>query len=192
MTVDAAASTSDAEPEPAISDLAHRPNPSAFARPSEAKSTHQSNADALYRPPRITPTALPTTDSSARKKEPKPRNSHTLNAFIREELDDAPIAEPSIGAGSGLRGREKEREEVRRGYEEMRLVRLPEEKGRKKRERDRGAGEGFGEDLADGLGGYEFERLRGKRRKGAHGAGDGRVGQAWDKRVKRGVGRKRR
>ncbi len=193
---DTSASDSDASPappRPAITDLAHRPNPSAFARPSDAKvAARQSASDGLYRPPRITPTALPTTDASSRKKEVKPRKSHTLNAFIREEMDDAPIAEPSIGAGSGLRGREREKEEERRAYEEMRLVRLP---GEKKKQRDRRAGEGFGEDLAGGLGDFEFEGLKGKggkRKRDGDGGVEGRVGQAWEKRVKKGVGRKRR
>lgn len=193
---DALANESDAEPtapRPAIPDLAHRPNPSAFARPSESKAARQSTSDGLYRPPRITPTALPTTDPSSRKKEVKPRKSHTLNAFIREEMDDAPIAEPSIGAGSGLRVREKEKEEERRGYEETRLVRLPGEKKKK----DRRGGEGFGEDLAGGLGDFEFEGLKGrggkrKRERDSGGGGEGRVGEVWEKRVKKGVGRKRR
>lgn len=190
---DASASDSDAEPAPrtAIPDLAHRPNPSAFARPSESKAVQKSTSDGLYRPPRITPTALPTTDASSCKKEVKPRKSHTLNAFIREEMDDAPVDEPSIGAGSGLRGREKEKEEEKRGYEETRLVRLPGEKKKKDRRRE----EGFGEDLADGLGDFEFEGLKGrggKRKRERDGGDGGRVGQAWEKRVKKGVGRKRR
>ena len=184
-------------PQPSIPDLAHRPNPSAFARPSLSKTTHQSAADGLYRPPRITPTALPTTDASVRKKDVKPRKSHMLNAFIREEMDDAPVAEPSIGAGSGLRGRRREEEEERRGYEEMRLVRLPGEKRGKKERKDGGmGGDGFGEDLAGGLGDFEFEGGKGKggkrkREGGGGGGGEGKVGEAWEKRVKRGVGRKR-
>ena len=147
---DASGSDSDPElaPQPAIPDLAHRPNPSAFARPSETITTRQSASDGLYRPPRITPTALPTTEPSSRKKEVRPRKSHALDEFIREEMDDAPVAEPSIGAGSGLRGRAKEKEEAKRDYEEMRLIRLPGDK----RKRDRRRGEGFGEDLARGLG----------------------------------------
>ena len=189
----ASASDSDAEiaPRPAIPDLAYRPNPSAFARPSDSKATRQSTSDGLYRPPRITPTALPTTDALSRKKEVKPRKSHTLNAFIHEEMDDAPIAEPSIGAGSGLKGREKEKEEEKRGYEETRLVRLPGEKKKK----DRRRGEGFGEDLADGLGDFDFEGLKGKggkRKRERDGGNEGRVGEVWENRVKKGVGRKRR
>lgn len=195
---DASASASDddaAEPalQPPIPDLTHRPNPSAFARPSDSKATRQSNSDGVYKPPRITPTALPTTDATSRKKEVKPRKSHTLNEFIREEMDEAPVAEPSIGAGSGLRGREKEEEEERRAYEELRLVRLPGE--RKKKKKDGRAGEGFGEDLVGGLGDFEFEGLKGrggKRRREREGGDEGRVGQAWEKRVRKGVERKRR
>ena len=117
-----------------------------------------------------------------------------LNAFIREEMDEAPVAEPSIGAGSGLRGREKEKEEERRAYEELRLVRLP---GEKKKKKDGRMGEGFGEDLAGGLGDLEFEGLKSrggkrKREEEREGGGEGRVGQAWEKRVRKGVGRKRR
>lgn len=102
------------------------------------------------------------------------------------------MAEPSIGAGSGLKGREKEKEEERRAYEELRLVRLP---GEKKKKGDRRRGEGFGEDLAGGLGDFEFEGLKGrggKRKREREGGGEGRVGQAWEKRVRKGVERKRR
>ncbi|KAL9067496.1 MAG: hypothetical protein Q9161_006846 [Pseudevernia consocians] len=191
LDASASHSAADPAPRPVLSDLSHRPNPSAFARPSEAQAARQSASDGLYRPPRITPTALPTTDASSRKKEVRPRKNHTLNAFIREEMDEAPIAEPSIGAGSGLRGREKEKEEERRAYEEMRLVRLPgEKKGKNKRR-----GDGFGEDLADGLGDFEVEGLKGsgrKRKRENDGVEQGRVGEAWEKRVKKGVGRKRR
>lgn len=190
---DVSASDSDPEPapQPAIPDLAHRPNPSAFARPSDTITTRQSAFDGLYRPPRITPTALPTTEASSRKKEVRPRKSHALDEFIREEMDDAPVAEPSIGAGSGLRGRAKEKDEARRDYEEMRLVRLPGEKKKKDRRRD----EGFGEDLANGFGDFEFGGLKGKggKRKRERDVGEGeRVGEEWEKRVKKGVGRKRR
>ena len=190
---DVSGSDSDPElaPQPAIPDLAHRPNPSAFARPSDTTTTRQSASDGFYRPPRITPTALPSTEPSSRKKEVRPRKSHALDEFIREEMDDAPVAEPSIGAGSGLRGRAKEKEEARRDYEEMRLVRLPGEKKKK----DRRRGEGFGEDLANGFGDFEFGGLKGKgaKRKRERDVGEGgRVGEEWEKRIKKGVGRKRR
>lgn len=196
-----------------ISDLSYRPNPSAFA-PSPTP-THGAPRDlptpptGPYRPPRITPTALPTTTTttaatSASQKASRQRTSHTLNEYIREEMDDAPLAEPSIGAGSGLQGREREREEERRRYEEMRLVRLPEERKGKRRGRG-GVGDDGRAELEGGFGGVDgvdFGRMDdgsgrgGKRRKreggkgSAAGGGGGRIGEAWGKRVKRGVGRK--
>ena len=74
----------------------------------------------------------------------------------------------------------------------MRLVRLPEERRKKKGKRD----SRMGEDLVGGLlGGFEFEGLdgkRGKRKRERDGGQERRVGEAWEKRLKRGVGRKRR
>ncbi len=189
---EAAASGSESADEPthaaAISDLAHRPNPSAFARPSRNDGPAAQGSTGLYRPPRITPTSLPTTERK-QAKTTKPRKSTTLDTFIREEMDDAPIAEPSIGAGSGLKGREKEREEERRGYEEQRLVRLP---GEKKSKRDKRRGEDLSGGLM-GLGDVDFGDLKGgKRKRERDGGGGERVGERWEKRVKKGVGRKRR
>lgn len=110
-------------------------------------------------------------------------------------MTSAPTAEPSIGAGSFLKGKAREREEERKAYEEMRLVRLPEEKGKgKKRRRDGGGGE----DFLGGLGGdFEFGGLKGgkregKRRREGDGGGGERVGERWERRVERGVGRTRR
>lgn len=204
-----------------ISDLSHRPNPSAFARPSLQQTTRSTTATTSadfrpmnsgpYRPPRITPTALPTTTttttSSSQKASARQRTSHMLNDYIREEMDDAPLPQPSIGAGTGLRGREREKEEERRRYEETRLVRLPEEKKKKGKGRgSRGAG-GIGDDgrgdLEGGFGGVEGVDFSGgggggKRRKrdtaggGSGGGGGARVGAAWEKRVRQGVGRKRK
>ncbi|KAK3170689.1 hypothetical protein OEA41_002771 [Lepraria neglecta] len=185
---DVSESDSDVAPQPPaqIPELAYRPNSSAFARPSrDTKPTSQDTSN-IYRPPRITPTSLPTTER--KEKLSRPRKSTTLDAFIREEMTDAPIAEPSIGAGSGLRGKARDKEEERRGYEETRLVRLPGEKKKKRR---------GGEDLAGGLEGwrdFEFGDLKGgkgKRKRDGDGGG-GRVGEGWEKRAKRGVGRKRR
>lgn len=187
-----AASDSDSADEPvpsaAIPDLAHRPNPSAFARPSRDDRSAAEQSTGLYKPPRITPTSLPTTERK-QAKATKPRRSTTLDAFIREELDDAPIAEPSIGAGSGLKGRDKEREDEKRSYEEQRLVRLP---GEKKSKRDKRRGEDLSGGLA-ALGDVDFGDLKGGKRKRERDGGEGeRMGERWEKRVKKGVGRKRR
>ena len=179
----------DTGPAP-ISELSYRPNPSAFVRPAErSRYTSRKDANGVYKPPRITPTALPTTDRAAQRAQ-RPRKSATVDDFIREEMTDAPIAEPSIGTGSGLRGKAREKEEERRAYEEQKLVRLP---GEKKRRRT----EGGAEDLDIGFRGLadvDFGNVkgRGKKRKSEGGGGGERIGERWEKRVKKGVGRKRR
>lgn len=99
---------------------------------------------------------------------------------MREEMGDAPFAEPSIGAGSGLRGRALEREQERTGYEEGRLVRLPSERGKKKR---RVGGEEFlgGSGLWDGV---DLD-LGGAKRVKREGTGKEKVlGESWEKRKK--------
>lgn len=168
---------------PQISDLSYRPNPSAFRLPSR-RSPSPSHKSGVYRPPQVTPMAPPSS-----KKPQRPRTSHTINKFIREELDDAPMAEPSIGAGNGLRGRAAEKEAERRGYEEGRLVRLPGE-GKKGNKRRRDVGEGFGEDdfgMGVELGGL----VRGEKKRRRVGGEEVRVGEAWEKRKSRGLGKRR-
>ena len=177
---------------PAVSDLTYRPNPSAFVQTPRPTESDPSSREGVYRPPRITPTSLPTTTPKP-ERAARLRKSYMLDDFVREEVNDAPIAEPSIGAGSGLKGRAKEREEERTGYEEQRLIRLPGEGKKGKRRREGGGGEDLtgGFDL-NGLGDIEFE-ASGKRKKGRRDQGGGAVmGENWEKRVKRGVGRKRR
>ncbi|KAL9131455.1 MAG: hypothetical protein Q9217_000603 [Psora testacea] len=172
-----------------VSDLSYRPNPSAFARPSSQSANNpREESSGIYKPPRITPTALHTTDRAPQRSS-RPRKSTTVDAFIREELTDAPITEPSIGAGSGSRGKEREREEERRAYEEQKLVRLP---GDKMKRRRIGSG---GEDLEGGFGGLgdiDFGERKSKRRAGEGGGIGERMGERWEKRVNKGVGRKRR
>ena len=170
----------DDTPTPMIPELSHRPNPASFARPSQSERSTTEDKSGPYRPPRITPTALPTTERKAAKAV-KPRKLQTLDAFIREEMDDAPMAEPSIGAGSGLKGKAREEEEERKGFEEQRLVRLPGEKKKKGRRR-------MDEDISGGLaaiGDIDFGDLKGvKRRKMKESGRDGFEGK-WEKRVNR-------
>ena len=144
-----------------IPPLAHRPNPSALIRPTSSTNPAQSTSKstkptttAPYRPPRINPTLPPPTDSTSTSTSKRgPRRSRAMDAFIREEMDDAPMAEMSIGAGRGGGiaaleggGKQAERERERREWEETRLVRLPDDKKqKKKRRRDAGEGEGEGE-----------------------------------------------
>ena len=170
-------------------DLLYRPNPAAFVRRPESARAAQGARDGVYKPPRIAPAALSMTDSNTLRSK-RSRKSRTVDDFIREEVTDGPIAEPSIGAGSGLRGRAKEEDEERRAFEEQRLVRLP---SQKKRKRVIGGG---GDDLDVGFGRLEdvdFGDIkgRGKKRKQESGLGE-RIGERWEKRVKKGVGRRRR
>ena len=168
---------------PKISDLSYRPNPLAFRLPSR-RSPSPSQKTGVYRPPQVTPVAPPST-----KKAQKPRTSRTLDNFIREEFDDAPMAEPSIGAGSGLRGKAAEREAERRGYEEGRLVRLPNE-GKKAGKRRRALGEGFGEDDF-GIGLELGDMVKGGKKRRNVGGEAVRIGEAWEKRKSRGLGKRK-
>ncbi|KAL8855613.1 MAG: hypothetical protein Q9178_007761 [Gyalolechia marmorata] len=177
---------------PTISDLSHRPNLSAFIRPTHASPASKRDSN-IYRPPRITPTALPTTDRPSSKDLNRKRKNNMLDTFVREELSTAPMAEPSIGAGTGLRGRDAEKERERNEYEELRLVRLPTDGKKKGKGRKERMGGGFDEVLGgagEGLG--EAVKGGGKRRKvvggGGGGGGEGRrVGEAWEKRKRAGV-----
>ncbi|KAL8650377.1 MAG: hypothetical protein Q9226_005168, partial [Calogaya cf. arnoldii] len=138
-------SENDDEPTaPTISDFSHRPNLSAFTRPRQSSPTSSKRDAKIYRPPRITPTALPTTDRPSKDVNRK-RKNNMLDTFVREELSTAPVAEPSIGAGTGLRGRDAEKERERKEYEELRLVRLPTEGKKKGKGRKERRGGGFDE-----------------------------------------------
>ncbi|KAI9833731.1 MAG: hypothetical protein M1819_003464 [Sarea resinae] len=169
-----------------IDDLSYRPNPSSFARPSShAASTTQTSAstDGIYRPPRITPTALPTTGGPADRataRAARPQKSATLDEFISAELSTTPLAEPSIGStivSGGRRSKStKERadEAERQAYEESNFVRLPKEskkdrakKGGRKRENGYGGEEWRG--LGEGI--ERIERLTRKGKGGGGGAG---------------------
>lgn len=154
-----------------IDPLSHRPNPASFLGPRRRSppAGSSSSKHGIYRPPHITPTTLPPLASKkALRAAATARKSATLDEFVREEMTDAPMAEPSIGAGSGLRGRAAERERERIGYEEGRLVRLPVEKGG-------GAGAGSGKKRRGGVAGSEDFLLGGGGR-WDHGLGLDSVG----------------
>jgi U3 small nucleolar ribonucleoprotein protein LCP5 len=159
-----------------IDDLQYRPQPSALVRPANSapETTNFKSQEGVYRPPRITATAMPTT--RPREKEArKPNKSATLDEFISTELSSAPIAEPSIGSTIAYGGRrsksEKERkdEQERKEYEEKNYTRLPKEskKERAKKGGRRDAGYGGEEWRGLGEGIDRIERLT--RRKGGEG-----------------------
>lgn len=196
-----------------IDPLSHRPNPTSLLGPRRRSppTGSSSSKQGLYRPPHITPTSLPPLAPSSSKKSPRAaaaRKSATLDEFVREEMTDAPMAEPSIGTGSGLLGRAAERERERTGYEEGRLVRLPAEKGAagaaaKKR---RGGAAGTEDFLLGGGGRWDRGALSGLgsggggmrkkqkvKREGSSSKGEGMViGERWERRKKMAAKGKRR
>lgn len=143
-----------------IDDLSYRPNPSALMRPGRPSDPRASTpkSDGIYRPPRITPTALPTTTGREQRAARKPSKSATLDEFVSTELSSAPLAEPSIGSTiiSGGRRSKSQKERTadaeRRTYEESNFVRLPKES--KKDRAKKGVGSRNG-----GYGGEEWRGL---------------------------------
>ncbi|KAH7015983.1 hypothetical protein B0J12DRAFT_418914 [Macrophomina phaseolina] len=160
---DSSASDEDDDDDDDIDELAYRPNPAAFARNSnsardDAKSSNKRESrdagDGIYRPPRITATAMP--EDLPRRGGPRdddgrgsgPRRAAAIDEFVDEHLSAAPVAQPSIGSNVVAGGRrvksarERADEEERRAYEETNFVRLP-KVGKKERaqqaKRQRGA-----------------------------------------------------
>ncbi|MCJ1381404.1 hypothetical protein MMC17_004514 [Xylographa soralifera] len=195
----------DAQPATTVDPLAYRPNPSALTLPSRPEArTSTSRSDGIYRPPRITPTSLPTTTPRNTTTSKRPSKSATLDEFVATELSTAPIAEPSIGSTIIDRGRrsksakEREAEKERRGYEESNYLRLPTE-GKKGKGRGRKDGMGYGGEEWRGLGegaervvgltrkgrgGSVLERSRKRPRDDGGGGGEVRMGERFEKRRK--------
>ncbi|MCJ1355034.1 MAG: hypothetical protein MMC33_005025 [Icmadophila ericetorum] len=144
-----------------VDDLSYRPNPAAFIRPASAHPTKiTKSSDGVYKPPRITPTALSTATPKDSRITKVPKASATLSEFIAHELSTAPVAEPSIGSTILDRGRrtksaaERNREEEKRVYEEGNFVRLPKESRKEKRRLEGGRARdgGWGGEEWRGLG----------------------------------------
>ncbi|EAT89841.1 hypothetical protein HBH56_020340 [Parastagonospora nodorum] len=136
------------------------------------EKARDSAKDGIYRPPKITPMAMPTTESREARRERRPGKSATLDEFIATELSSAPMAEPSIGSTIVDGGRhtksEKERREEneRREYEESNFTRLaPISKKEQAKKRGRGQDGGFGgeEWRSLGAGIDRIERLTQKK-----------------------------
>ncbi|KAL4746324.1 hypothetical protein BDW72DRAFT_185145 [Aspergillus terricola var. indicus] len=133
---------SDSEEGEDIDDMAYRPNVSAFSKKMEPeaktdKTARKASSDGIYRPPKIMPTAMPTTERKERKERPV-RRSNVIDEFVSAEMSSAPMAEPSIGSTIVSGGRhtksrkEREHEAERTRYEETNFVRLA---GESKKER---------------------------------------------------------
>ncbi|KAI1185542.1 U3 small nucleolar ribonucleoprotein lcp5-like protein [Nemania serpens] len=96
----------------------------------------------VYRPPRIAPTVMPTTERRERA-ERRPIKSATINEYIADELSAAPSAIPSVGSNVVFGGRkvktaaERDEEERRREFEETNFVRLPKESKKQRAEKNK-------------------------------------------------------
>lgn len=169
-----AESAASAQTEEDEDEMTFGPNRAALARAkteaTEAR-TKESAKDGIYRPPKITPMSMPTTEGREERRERRPGKSSTLDEFIATELSSAPIAEPSIGSTIVNGGRhtksEKERREEneRREYEESNFTRLaPKSKKDQAKEAKRRNG-GFGGEEWRGLsaGIDRIERLTQKK-----------------------------
>ncbi|KAJ5087070.1 hypothetical protein NUU61_008377 [Penicillium alfredii] len=144
-----------------------------------SKATPQAPSDGIYRPPKIMPTALPTTERRERE-DRRPRRSNVIDEFVGAEMSSAPTAEPSIGSTILAGGRQtkskkdREHEADRTTYEETNFIRLPKET-KKEMAKRRGPGREttYGGDEWKGLteGADRIERLT-RRAKGSGAALD--------------------
>ncbi|KAJ6114255.1 hypothetical protein N7486_000033 [Penicillium sp. IBT 16267x] len=201
----------DDSDEDDMDEMAYRPNIAAFSKAKvepkqpQVRAKREEPSDGIYRPPKIMPTSLPTTERRERE-DRRPRRSNVIDEFVNAEMSSAPMAEPSIGSTILAGGREtktkKDRqwEADRARYEETNFVRLPKETKKeesKRRGRDR---QTYGGDEWKGLteGADRIERLtrRGKnngaldksrKRKNEDGQRDDGVGmgEIFDKRRKK-------
>ena len=148
-------------------DLSYRPNLSALvqnAGNAEATRNKMPKAETVYRPPKVTPTAMPTTQDIAPRSRDRQRRSHLLDEYVDNELSSQPLAQPSIGSNStilargrsSLTARDRAKEIERTDYEERNFVRLPaESKAARRKARD------GGESTRDIFGGEDWTGLGG-------------------------------
>lgn len=114
--------------------FAARPSAISMAKgpAANAAGKHSKEKDGVYRPPKVAPTVMPTTERRERR-ERGPIKSATMDEFVADELSTAPVAQPSIGTNIAQFGRrlktasERKEEDERRDYEERNFTRLPKE-----------------------------------------------------------------
>ncbi|KAF2115183.1 Sas10/Utp3/C1D family-domain-containing protein [Lophiotrema nucula] len=168
-----AESVGSAQTEEDMEDVTYGPNARQFARSQDAnyKRGKESSKDGIYRPPKITPMAMPTTQGREEKETRRAGRSTTLDEFVATELSTAPLAEPSIGStivSGGRRvksDRERREEAERREYEESNFTRLPATSKKEKAKLGRNRQGGFGGEEWRGLGAGldRIERLTQKK-----------------------------
>jgi U3 small nucleolar ribonucleoprotein protein LCP5 len=171
---DEASDSEEEEDEEDMDEMAYRPNVAALAKgkveqklPQAKAATRQEPSDGIYRPPKIMPTSLPTTERRERQ-DRRPRRSNVIDEFVNAEMSAAPMAEPSIGSTIIDGGRQtkskkdREHEAERTRYEETNFVRLPKETKKDLAKRGVGRRDGtYGGDEWKGLneGADHIERL---------------------------------
>lgn len=124
-----------------------------FSRANEDQSS-----SAVYKPPKNHPTALPinTSEKQGRSRD-KPLRSAAMDDFIANELDTAPVAEPSIGSTIRAGGRttltahERQEQKEKQRYEEENFTRLPGMSKKEKRAKTTKKKESFGGEEWGGL-----------------------------------------
>lgn len=157
-----------------MDEMAYRPNVAALAKgkvekklPQAKAAARQEPSDGIYRPPKIMPTSLPTTERRERQ-DRRSRRSNVIDEFVSAEMSAAPMAEPSIGSTIIDGGRQtkskkdREHEAERTRYEETNFVRLPKETKKDLAKRGVGRRDGtYGGDEWKGLneGADHIERL---------------------------------
>jgi U3 small nucleolar ribonucleoprotein protein LCP5 len=155
-----AGSDGSAQTEEDEDEMTYGPRGTAMARSkadAREERAKESGKDGIYRPPKITPMAMPTPEGRDAKRERRPGKSATLDEFIATELSAAPMAEPSIGSTITNGGRhtksEKERREdnERREYEEANFTRLAPISKKDLAKKARGQDGGFGGEEWRGL-----------------------------------------
>ncbi|KAI0141823.1 U3 small nucleolar ribonucleoprotein lcp5-like protein [Xylariaceae sp. FL1272] len=119
------------------------PSFGSFAAPvSTGMAAAAQDKTGVYRPPKITPTVMPTTERRERA-ERRPLKSASMNEYIADELSTAPSVLPSVGSNVVFGGRkvkttaEREAEDRRREYEETNFVRLPSESKKQRAEKNK-------------------------------------------------------
>ncbi|KAK5130009.1 hypothetical protein LTR08_002564 [Meristemomyces frigidus] len=200
-------SDDEAETGAEIAAQSFRPNAATFAQTTGedayAARRAQSKDDGVYRPPRISATAMPTTESRERKEQrSRPERSRTVDEYISTELSTAPVAQPSIGSTITAGGRKNKdayqlrKEAERQEYEETNLVRLPKEAQKKNGGRSEKGGFGGEEwrdlgasvdrigDLTRRKGGKDGALEKSRKRRtvedGPRDSGTGGIGEAFD------------
>ena len=113
-----------------------------------AASAKDNKTSGVYRPPKITPTVMPTTTTDRRDRQQQqqrqPMKSATMDEYVSHELSSAPLAQPSVGADILRHGRgvktaaQRADEDRRREYEETNFVRLPKESKKERAKRSNG------------------------------------------------------